>query len=839
MQVEGHKNDPLSAGRWADFLQKSSLSLAFLLLASAGICWIAANWAQASVFQKLAGAQTLLVALVLMTWRLVYVSGANKGQKFSLSANMAGLAAVTTGGLLALVGQIYQTGADPWELFLLWAVLLIPWLVVMRTVFLAVLFAVLLNVAAALYLGIYEARLWLGLSSWVGASLLVALMNAALLVLWEYGIAWLDDRWRVGPRMLGTGALAWLIAATLAALDSHMGAFAIAVPGLLATGLMYWVYTSKRSDLAMVCLAALAAFCLVMISLISWLDSEEALLLVIVALIVLAGLALRHLRALVRARNAASGSDQSVASVFQEPWFLSLFRLAVMGITAGLLILFLFLVLNLRTGQLLPLGLVMCAGGVWAFRASSSDIPRELGMTLMAAGLLLTGAGLFVMDDVLLEIRVAALLLAGALLYVLVANTALRFLSAFFVLALVLALTWRDLSAYALFDAVESGLHRDSFFAYSRLWWLGAGAVLVLTVASRSRDATFWTPLAWALVCLAQMTAWLTPAPALYGFASLWQEAPILALFWLACAVLPVLVLAAMLWRVRDLPAIVRVGAPVALAVASLGWMGAPGIAMALVWLVLGYAFGRRTLLVFGVLALLAYLSRFYYLMDSTLLQKSWVLCLTGAWLLLSWCVLRKLVRKSGSRDTDVAGHIDRKAGSRQVWREAGLLGGLALILLVVNTGIYQREQILATGQRVVLALAPVDPRSLMQGDYMALRFAAANEIKTMLAQAPAALAQEIEDQQGGYLLLTPDERGVYQLSSLAAKVGTQPNAPSTVPLEFRLRGNTVRIVTDAWFFPEGEASRFEQARYGNFRVDSKGRGLLTQMLDEQLKPLP
>src|SRR5690606_13311387 len=177
MHVEGDKNDPLSAGRWADFLQKSTLSLAFLLLASAGICWIAANWAQASVFQKLVGVQTLLVALILMTWRLMYVSGADKGQKFSLSDSMTGLAAVTTGGLLALVGQIYQTGADPWELFLLWAVLLIPWLLVMRTVFLAVLCAVLLNVAAALYLGIYEARLWLGLSSWVGASLLVALMN--------------------------------------------------------------------------------------------------------------------------------------------------------------------------------------------------------------------------------------------------------------------------------------------------------------------------------------------------------------------------------------------------------------------------------------------------------------------------------------------------------------------------------------------------------------------------------------------------------------------------------------------------------------------------------------
>lgn len=511
MQVEDHKDDPLSADGWADFLQKSTLSLGFLLLASAGVCWIAANWAQASVFQKLAGAQTLLVVLVLITWRLMYASGAGKVQRFSLSDGVTGLAAVATGGLLALVGQIYQTGADPWELFFLWAVLLIPWLLVMRTVFLGVLCAVLLNVAAALYLDIYGALSWWGWSAWVEASLLVALMNVALLVLWEYGIAWLDDRWRVGPRMLGAGALAWLIVATLAGLDSHMGVLGIAIPGLFATGLMYWVYTSKRSDLAMVCLAALAAFGLVAISLINWLDSTDGLLLVIALLILSAGLALRHLRALIQSRRAASGADQPAASIFKEPWFLSLFRLAVMGVTAGLLILFLVMALNLETEDLLPLGLVMCAVGVWAFRASSGDIPREFGMTLMTAGLLLTGSGLFIMDDVLIGVRVAAMLLIGVLLYVLVASTVLRFLSAFFVLAFVLVLAWHELSVSVLFDALESGHHGASYFAYSRLWWLGAGAVLALAAASCSRDASFWAPLAWALVLLAQMTAWLAP----------------------------------------------------------------------------------------------------------------------------------------------------------------------------------------------------------------------------------------------------------------------------------------------------------------------------------------
>jgi uncharacterized membrane-anchored protein len=66
-------------------------------------------------------------------------------------------------------------------------------------------------------------------------------------------------------------------------------------------------------------------------------------------------------------------------------------------------------------------------------------------------------------------------------------------------------------------------------------------------------------------------------------------------------------------------------------------------------------------------------------------------------------------------------------------WRAILLWGGLILALAVVNRGIVQRERILDEGRVVLLELAPVDPRSLMQGDYMALRFAVAEDIRNTL----------------------------------------------------------------------------------------------------------
>src|SRR5260221_9441573 len=79
------------------------------------------------------------------------------------------------------------------------------------------------------------------------------------------------------------------------------------------------------------------------------------------------------------------------------------------------------------------------------------------------------------------------------------------------------------------------------------------------------------------------------------------------------------------------------------------------------------------------------------------------------------------------------------------------LLAGIA-ILVAVNWSIHAREQLLADGRVVLLELAPVDPRSLMQGDYMALRFKVANDA---FGRAPA------KDVTDGRIVLAVDERSV------------------------------------------------------------------------------
>ncbi|HSI63728.1 MAG TPA: GDYXXLXY domain-containing protein [Candidatus Saccharimonadia bacterium] len=158
------------------------------------------------------------------------------------------------------------------------------------------------------------------------------------------------------------------------------------------------------------------------------------------------------------------------------------------------------------------------------------------------------------------------------------------------------------------------------------------------------------------------------------------------------------------------------------------------------------------------------------------------------------------------------------------------ILTGLAM-LAIVNWTISQRENQIATGTVVRLELAPVDPRSLMQGDYMALRFAVANEVMRATS--------EKRDAKDGRLVVKTDAQGIARYVRLDAG---EPLAPGEVLLRYRMRERAVKFATNAWFFQEGHAKMYETARYGEFRVTPSGEMLLVAMLgkeQEKLGPPP
>lgn len=169
--------------------------------------------------------------------------------------------------------------------------------------------------------------------------------------------------------------------------------------------------------------------------------------------------------------------------------------------------------------------------------------------------------------------------------------------------------------------------------------------------------------------------------------------------------------------------------------------------------------------------------------------------------------------------------------------RTVAVFGGLALVLAVANVAIVQKERLLADGTTMLVRLAPVDPRSLIQGDYMRLDYDIAQEANWSGGFAGAGdRSFGVGAQRDGHLVVRLDADSVASFVRVHAP-GT-PLAPAEHLLRFRRRSGRIRIGTDAFYFQEGHAGRYDRARYGELRVDGSGSSVLVGLRDESRQPL-
>ena len=146
----------------------------------------------------------------------------------------------------------------------------------------------------------------------------------------------------------------------------------------------------------------------------------------------------------------------------------------------------------------------------------------------------------------------------------------------------------------------------------------------------------------------------------------------------------------------------------------------------------------------------------------------------------------------------------------------------LVLLLVYFNYSVREKERLLKEGELVLLRLAPVDPRSLMQGDYMTLQY----DISTGIS------AKNISKR--GYCVVQLDSDGV------ANRVRFQDNLTPLNEGEILIKYTVpndwdINIGAESFFFQEGEADKYEKAKYGGIKVDKEGNSLLIGLYDQDL----
>lgn len=111
---------------WSLWAHRALLALGAAHILSGVIFFFAYNWVDMPPFAKFAVIEFALV--ITATGAIIVGTGKLVGQALLVAAS------VLVGVLLAVIGQVYQTGADAFELFIAWTLLILPWTLVSRSV---------------------------------------------------------------------------------------------------------------------------------------------------------------------------------------------------------------------------------------------------------------------------------------------------------------------------------------------------------------------------------------------------------------------------------------------------------------------------------------------------------------------------------------------------------------------------------------------------------------------------------------------------------------------------------------------------------------------------------
>lgn len=874
---------------WQRYLNLLFLLLTVGFLTSGVVTLIAANLDYFSDLAKIYGLQTLLVVTVVLgIYCFIRESRRQAKEKLKWKTySLFFVVSVLIGGLFALVGQTYQTGADVWQLFAVWTLCQLPFLLLFPNVASALLFAATANVAFYLF----------NEQNSHNSMCYAVLINAGLLVISElFSKTFHDQYWRILPKVFLVLTFVSLFG-LIVIYDMYFYAYAwgelgrsplssliIAIPALIAL----YVYHKYRFDfinLIISVIALLGAYCFLASLLIRGLEEGVVLGLIGFTFTVM------EINWLVKRYKREYPNSKKFHWAISILWMIALL---IALVTIGV---WLFFSLDLDESSAFIVGILLF-GIAWSITVNKD----KNEYTTILAGLFFLIANSFLgfyllvkFDDFFLLSRyessegsnlgifISALIFTVIIIvsYKLMPNSLVRIL-----LVTQLLVFWQI--SYNLY------FHN---YSLNNTWFnkiqLLSSIILFYWVMRPNQSARIHLkPIVWGIVLFSlwiSVPSYMVPSymafPLVdYGlidtdvssdvmpadamsldnvlqvlsgqFWSHFQFDVSHILYLLVCA-LPLIVYALMN-KHSESKHTEAVLILLVLTLFALGFVGIPVILYLTALLLLVYWTDSRAFFGLLVFAFVVYLGGFYYQLSIPLLYK-------GV-LLVSFAVIFAIVtlflhaRYKAPSQSAVENHPVFKA---PIW----LVGVFVIALLgAVNYKVQQFEDVLATGKPVVLKIAPVDPRSLMQGDYMVLNYAILSEFQqSQFLPEPESnesleTSESIDASESNETIETTETTGIDESSPSEKKayilvhldqnhVATFCEEQSEIPTDFkhctpnvylpiRYKGGWLpELPSQDYFFAEGKGEHYAQAEYAEYRFKD-GILLLARLLDKDLKGL-
>lgn len=865
---------------WLRYLNLLFLLLTVGFLTSGVVTLIAANLDYFSDLAKIYGLQTLLVVTVVLgIYCFIRESRRQAKEKLKWKTySIFFVVSVLIGGLFALVGQTYQTGADVWQLFSVWTLCQLPFLLLFPNVASALLFAATANVAFYLF----------NEQNSYNSMCYAVLINAGLLVISElFSKTFHDQHWRILPKVFLVLTFASLFG-LIVIYDVYFYAYAwgelgrsslssllIAIPALIAL----YVYHKYRFDfinLIISVIALLGAYCFLASLLIR--GVEEGVVLGLIGFI----FTVMAIKWLVKLYKQEYPNNKKFHWAISILWMIALL---IALVTIGV---WLFFSLGLDESSTFIVGILLF-GIAWSIilNKDKKEYTTILaGLFFLIANSLLGFYLLVKFNDFFLlfgyeyreasnfAIFISALIFPVIIIvsYKLMPNSLVRIL-----LVVQLLVYWQvSYDLYFHSYSLNNTWFNDTWF--NKIQLLISIALFYWVMRPNQSALIHLKPIAWGTVLF---SLWISVPSYMafpfvdYGLIDTDVSSDVMPVdamsidnvlqvlsgqFWthfqfdvshilylLICA-LPLIVYALMN-KYSESKHTETVLILLVLTLFALGFVGIPVILYLTALLLLVYWTDNRAFFGLLVFAFVVYLGGFYYQLSIPLLYK-------GA-LLVSFAVIFAIVtlflhaRYKTPSQSAVENHPVFKV---PIW----LVGVFVIALLgAVNYKVQQFEDVLATGKPVVLKIAPVDPRSLMQGDYMVLNYAILSEIQQsqFLSESNESLetSESIDAGQANetigidesspsgkkaYILVHLDKNHVATFCEEQSEIPTDfKHCTPNVYLPIRYKGWLPELPSQDYFFAEGKGEHYAQAEYAEYRFKD-GILLLARLLDKDLKGL-